>query len=112
MRQIAAGHPMGFSIRFAEGNHRTVAIKAAGFPVAFVRTVRYDDPWELPPRPWVSETARACQRLLLCAGLLTQSCAAYPLGTLISTVVTYLGRVRERTRMRATSLSFVLVFWE
>jgi hypothetical protein len=35
-----------------------------------------------------------------------------PAGTLISTVVTYLGRVRERTRMRATSLSLVLVFWE
>jgi hypothetical protein len=42
----------------------------------------------------------------------TVACSAYPLGTLISTVVTYLGRVRERTRMRATSLSFVLVFWE
>lgn len=57
------------------GNHRTVAIRAAGFPVALAQIVRYDGPWELSPSPmspWVSKTVRAYLRLLLRYGLLTK----------------------------------------
>ena len=57
------------------GNHRTVAIRAAGFPVALAQIERYDGPWELSPSPWspwVSKTVRAYLRLLLRDGLLTK----------------------------------------
>jgi hypothetical protein len=67
---VAAPH--GLLHEIAEnGNHRTVAIRAAGFPVALVHTTRYDGPWVLPPQPWVTETARVFLRLLFRAGLLT-----------------------------------------
>jgi hypothetical protein len=68
---VAAPHGLLHKIAH-NGNHRTVAIKAAGFPVALVRTVRFNGPWQVPPWPWVTETARACLRLLLRAGLLTK----------------------------------------
>ena len=68
---VAAPH--GLLHEIAEnGNHRTVAIKAAGFPVALVQTVRYDGPWELPPLEWRSETVPVFLRLLFRAGLLTK----------------------------------------
>ena len=54
------------------GNHRTVAIKAAGFPVALVHTTRYDGPWEFPPLEFHSRTVHVFLRLLFRAGLLTQ----------------------------------------
>jgi hypothetical protein len=64
--------PHGLLHEIAEnGNHRTVAIKAAGFPVALVHTTRYDGPWELPPQQWLGKTARVYLRLLFRAGLLT-----------------------------------------
>jgi hypothetical protein len=66
---VAAPH--GLLHEIAEnGNHRTVAIKAAGFPVALVQTVRYDGPWELPPLEWRSKTVPVFLHLLFRAGLL------------------------------------------
>jgi hypothetical protein len=41
-------------------------IKAAGFPVALVQTVRYGGPWELPPMEWRSKTVPVFLRLLSC----------------------------------------------
>ena len=57
------------------GNHRTVAIRAAGFPVALAQIERYDGPWELSRSLWspsVSNTVRAYLGLLLRDGLLTK----------------------------------------
>jgi hypothetical protein len=71
LQTVAAPHGLLHEIGH-NGNHRTVAIKAAGFPVALVRTVHYDGPWNLPPQPYLTESARACLRLLLRAGLLTK----------------------------------------
>jgi hypothetical protein len=70
LETVAAPHGLLHEIS-QNGNHRTVAIKAAGFPVALVHTTRYDGPWMLPPRPWVSGTARVFLRLLFRACLLT-----------------------------------------
>jgi len=68
---VAAPH--GLLHEIAEnGNHRTVAIKAAGFPVALVHTTRYEGPWELPPLEWRSKTVPVFLRLLFRAGLLTK----------------------------------------
>jgi hypothetical protein len=68
---VAAPHGLLHEVAH-NGNHRTVAIRAAGFPVALVRTTRYDGPWKLPPSPWVSKTAHVFLRLLFRAGLLTK----------------------------------------
>ena len=49
------------------GNHRTAAIRAAGFPVALVETERYESPWMLP----MHLRTHAYMRLLFRAGLLS-----------------------------------------
>jgi hypothetical protein len=67
---VAAPHGLLHDVT-VNGNHRTVAIKAAGFPVALVHTTRYDGPWELPPAEWRSGTVRVFLRLLFREGLLT-----------------------------------------
>jgi hypothetical protein len=64
--------PHGLLHEAENGNHRTVAMKAAGFPVALVHTTRYDGPWEVPTEPWVTGTARVFLRLLFRAGLLNK----------------------------------------
>lgn len=67
---VAAPHGLLHEVS-PNGHHRTAAIKAAGFPVALARTVRYDGPWELPL--WgTGVTVRAFLRLLFRAGLLTK----------------------------------------
>jgi hypothetical protein len=74
LRTVPAPHGVLHQVS-QNGNHRTVAIEAAGFPVALAQIVRYDGPWELSPapwQPWVSKTVRAYMRLLLRAGLLTK----------------------------------------
>lgn len=68
---VAAPHGLLHDVT-VNGNHRTVAIKAAGFPVALVHMTRYDGPWEFPPLEWKSPTADVFLRLLFRAGLLTQ----------------------------------------
>jgi hypothetical protein len=74
LKTVAVPHGLLHQVS-QNGNHRTVAIRAAGFPVALAQIVRYDGPWELSPSPWspwVSRTVRAYLRLLLRAGLLTK----------------------------------------
>jgi hypothetical protein len=68
---VAAPHGLLHDVS-VNGNHRTVAIKAAGFPVALVHMTRYDGPWEFPPPEWRSTTVRVFLRLLFRAGLLTK----------------------------------------
>ena len=73
LRTVAAPH--GLHQVSQNGNHRTVAIKAAGFPVALAHTVRDDGPWELSRSSFplvMSRKVRAYLRLLLRAGLLTK----------------------------------------
>jgi hypothetical protein len=74
LNTVAAPHGLLHQVS-QNGQHRTVAIKAAGFPVALARISRYDGPWELSPAPWsrwVTKTVRAYLRLLLRVGLLTE----------------------------------------
>ena len=65
---VAAPHGLLHKVKH-NGNHRTAAIKAARFPVALVRTVRYDQPWLLPLRGG-RRTRLAYLRLLFRSGLL------------------------------------------
>jgi hypothetical protein len=74
LRTVPAPHGLLHQVS-QNGNYRTVAIKAAGFPVAFGHTVRHDGPWELSCSSFplvMSDTVRAYLRLLLRAGLLTK----------------------------------------
>lgn len=64
---VAAPHGLLHMVHH-NGNHRTAAIRAAGFPVALVETERYESPWMLP---LMSLKARAHMRLLFRAGLLS-----------------------------------------
>ena len=68
---VAAPHGLLHDVS-VNGNHRTAAIKAAGFPVALVHTTRYDGPWEFPPLEAQSRTVRVFLRLLFRAGLLSK----------------------------------------
>jgi hypothetical protein len=68
---VAAPHGLLHDVT-VNGNHRTVAIRAAGFPVALVHMTRYDGPWEFPPLEWQSPTVDVFLRLMFRAGLLTQ----------------------------------------
>lgn len=69
---------MGGHRIYVNGNHRAAAIRAAGFPVALVQSIRFENPWTLP-RPWAATSKRpkdgmAYLRLLTRAGLLTRFC--------------------------------------
>jgi len=64
---VAAPHGLLHQVSH-NGNHRTAAIRAAGFPVALVHTVRYDGPWDLP---FWRPTRAAYLRLLSRAGILS-----------------------------------------
>lgn len=63
LKTVAAPHGLLHEIS-QNGNHRTVAIKAAGFPVALVHTTRHEGPWALPPLEWRSKTVPVFLRLL------------------------------------------------
>ena len=68
---VAAPHGLLHDVS-QNGNHRTVAIRAAGLPVALVHTTRYDGPWGFPPLEFRSGTVIVFLRLLFRAGLLTK----------------------------------------